>query len=110
MGRTSSNSKIISHKRLIDGKTFPTKMRQIGEDTVIEVESGTTGYIDSDTKTYLRIQNLSDTDMTLTTFGKRGSDGFTLTFRGEDELTNIIEGLKFMTEILEKRLEDLSSK
>lgn len=104
MGSYRRDTGITSGRRSIDQKSFVTKILQIGENSLIEVETGTTGYHDTGAKTYIHIKNISNTHIELEGFGKKGNGGFKVIFRGDSELENIIEALKFITESLEKRI------
>ena len=105
---------IEKHHRKIDGISITTFSRQIANANVLEVEAGSTGYCGGDSghgsKTYIKLQDLSCTDIRVNPIGHAGDRGVEITLSGDSELSTIIEALKFIRKALNdaavKRMND----
>ena len=97
---------ITEGTRRIGGKEIPTFQREIISANMLEVEAGTNGYRGGDaghgSRTYLRIKNLTSTDMDVqVTRDKYEFESFEVMLGGDCELETIITALKFITKVLE---------
>lgn len=96
-----------NYKKLHDGAHFRTFSREINNANCLEVEAGTTGFKGGDSghggRTYIRITDLTSTDMRVTTktdkFGH--TDEVEIVLGGDTELETTIQALKFITKVLE---------
>ena len=91
--------------RLVDGKMVATWKREIIEANILEIEVGTNGFKGGDTghgsRTYLRIKDLSSTDIKVNVLKTNGCiDGVEIELGGDCELVTLIEALEFAVHVL----------
>ena len=90
---------------VVDGIEIKTYKREITSCNIIEVEVGTTGHMGGDTghggRTYLKIQNLSSTDMRPKAYSDDyGHNHVEIVLGGDTELDTFYEALCFAAEVL----------
>ncbi|HPY37021.1 MAG TPA: hypothetical protein PLH38_04230 [Clostridia bacterium] len=96
---------IKEKSREIHGVKVTTWQREILSANILEVEAGTNGYQGGDSghggRTYLRIQDLSSTDIQVRVLGKEGGEhGVELVMGGDAELSSLIDALDFALKAL----------
>lgn len=91
------------------GYKFPIYKTEIASANILEVKAGTTGFRGGDSghgcRTYFSIKDLGGTDITIyptRSYGFSGYDGVEVLLGGDCELSTIIEGLKFIIQVLEE--------
>ena len=96
---------IKEHSRSIRGVKIPTFSRVIEGSTLLYVEAGTNGFRGGDpgagSRTYIRIQNLSDTDFAAPP-DEPAMDGIEIFLGGDSELETMITGLEFILKVLKE--------
>lgn len=90
---------------VVDGIEIKTYKREITSCNIIEVEVGTTGHMGGDTghggRTYLKIRNLSSTDMRPKAYSDNyGHNRVEIVLGGDTELDTFYEALCFAAEVL----------
>lgn len=100
-----TESEVTVGKKKVNGVTVKTYSKEIVSANIIEVEVGTTGYMGGDTghggRTYLRIKNLSSTDMRpVAHFDDYGHSELEVALGGDCELDTFIEALHFAVDVL----------
>jgi len=99
-------------QREIASVAIDTYKREIFHASVLEVEAGTNGFKGGNAsqggRTYIRIQDLIGSDMQvyLTHDGDGEENGLILALKGDAELTNILEAMKFIVKVLEEQIEE----
>lgn len=94
----------------VNGVKVPTCIREFSSANIIEVEVGTTGLCGGDTghggRTYLRIKDLSSTDMSCRLSGNSCGDTgqIEIMFGGDCELETFVEALEFVAETLRDQI------
>lgn len=88
---------------------FPIYKTEIASANILEVKAGTTGFRGGDSghgcRTYFSIKDLGGTDIAIyptRSYGYSGYDGVEVLLGGDCELSTIIEGLKFIIQVLEE--------
>lgn len=101
---------------IVDGIKVPTEVEEFTSANIIEIETGTNGYMGGDTghgsRTYFRIKDLGSTDMRcdFEPLDKGNSVGeVTITLGGDSELKTFISGLRFALNVLEAKTNRLSA-
>ena len=90
---------------VVDGIEIKTYKREITSCNIIEVEVGTTGHMGGDAghggRTYLKIRNLSSTDMRPKAYSDDyGHNHVEIVLGGDTELDTFYEALCFAAEVL----------
>ena len=90
---------------VVDGIEIKTYKREITSCNIIEVEVGTTGHMGGDAghggRTYLKIRNLSSTDMRPKAYSDNyGHNRVEIVLGGDTELDTFYEALCFAVEVL----------
>lgn len=98
-------SEVTRGKVKVNGVTLKTYKKQIDSANSIEVEVGTTGYMGGDSghggRTYLRIKDVTSTDLTCRLpSGAEHHGGVELLLGGDSELDTLIEALRFGVDVL----------
>jgi hypothetical protein len=94
----------------VNGVKVPTCIREFSSANIIEVEVGTTGLCGGDTghggRTYLRIKDLSSTDMSCRLSGNSCGDTgqIEIMLGGDCELGTFDEALEFAAETLRDQI------
>ena len=103
---------VIKNRLILpEGKEITTYTREIISANLLEVEAGTTGFMGGDSghggRTYFRITDLGDTDISVYPTGEKGEKGFQVLLGGDCELDTIIKALKFITKVLEEESQEV---
>ena len=97
-------SEVIVRDRIVK-----TKKKEIVSANIIEVETGTNGYCGGDTghgsRTYIRITDLSSTDIKCHLLPNAGNGSLIIELGGDCELSTIIRALKFIVKTLKRQIE-----
>lgn len=101
----TAESEVTRGKVKVNGVTLKTYKKQIDSANSIEVEVGTTGYMGGDSghggRTYLRIKDVTSTDLTCRLpSGAEHHGGVELLLGGDSELDTLIEALRFGVDVL----------
>lgn len=102
---------VSKDSREIDGIEVTTWNRVIEKGNVLGVEVGTNGYwggnSDHGSRTYVRVENLSGTDLRASTLLDRdGSCGVEIILGGDCALESFIEALEFVLKTLKDGIEE----
>lgn len=96
-------SRVIVRDRIVK-----TKKKEIVSANIIEVEAGTNGYCGGDTghgsRTYIRITDLSSTDIKCRLLPNAGNGSLIIELGGDCELSTIIRGMKYIVKTLQKQI------
>lgn len=95
----------------VDRYEFPIFKKELNNANILDVVAGTTGYEGGDSghgcRTYIRIQNKGGTDLRINKIGSEYWDqGVEIILGGDTELYTIIDGLKFIINVLKNHLDD----
>ena len=105
---------VSSKNEVINGEMVTVWKRDVINANIISVEAGTTGYRGGDSghggRTVIRIEDEGSTDIEVTPIKRvrGGNGGVEIKLGGDAELATIIEGLKWITKVLEEEARDNS--